>query len=75
MSPADVAFIEQENKDRELVILGMAKAVLKINRLDASGANLDRTRPQAAELFANIRRDGAKPGWWIQLADGSWRQK
>ncbi|MBI3325269.1 MAG: DUF1318 domain-containing protein [Nitrospinae bacterium] len=75
VSPADSALIEQENEDREIVITGMVKAVLKINKLEASGANLDRTRPQAADLFASIRRDGAKPGWWIQLPDGTWQKK
>jgi Protein of unknown function (DUF1318) len=75
VSPGDVSLIDQENRDREVVITGIAKAVLKLNRQAASGPNLERSRPQAAELFAGIRRDSAKPGWWIQLADGTWRQK
>lgn len=75
VSPADQALMDRENRDRQVVITGIAKAVLKINQQEASGANLERTRPQAAELFANIRRDAASPGWWIQLPGGAWRQK
>ncbi len=75
LSAADLALVDQENRDRDIVISGIAKSVLKINGVEASGGNLDRARPQAGELFANIRRDRAEPGWWIQLPDGTWRKK
>mgnify|MGYP005847379571 CR=1 FL=1 len=75
VSPADLALIDQENKDREIVITGMAKAILKIQRLEPSGPHLAQVQPQAAEQFAHLRREGAKPGWWIQLPDGTWQKK
>jgi len=64
-----------ENKDRETIIEGMAKAIVKINNIDPTSQNIKRVIPEAAEQFAAVRRNEAQPGWWIQLPDGSWRQK
>ena len=64
-----------ENKDRETIIEGMAKAIVKINNIDPTSKNIKRVIPEAAEQFAAVRRNEAQPGWWIQLPDGSWRQK
>lgn len=75
VSPADQRLIDQENADREAVITGMAKAVLKLNKLEPTEANLKQVRPQAERLFADIRREAAEPGWWIQMPDGTWRKK
>lgn len=75
VSPEDRKIIDQENADREVVIIGMAKAVLKLNKLEPTESNLAQVRPQAEKLFADIRREKAKPGWWIQLPDGTWRKK
>jgi len=75
VTPAIQKIIDQENADREVVITGMAKAVLKLNKLEPTEANLKQVRPQAERLFADIRREAAKPGWWIQMPDGTWRRK
>ena len=64
-----------ENKDRETIIEGMATAIVKINNIDPTSKNIKRVIPEAAEQFAAVRRNEAQPGWWIQLPDGSWRQK
>ncbi|MGH7908847.1 MAG: DUF1318 domain-containing protein [Thermodesulfobacteriota bacterium] len=64
-----------ENKDREKIIEGMAKAIVKINNIDPTPQNIKKVIPEAAEQFAAVRRNEAQPGWWIQLPDGSWRQK
>jgi hypothetical protein len=64
-----------ENKDREIIIEGMAKAILKINNIDPTSQNIKSVIPEAAEQFAAVRRNEAQPGWWIQLPDSSWRQK
>ncbi len=53
----------------------MARAILKINKMPTDAANLTQVTPQAAEQFATLRREEAKPGWWIQRPDGSWVQK
>ena len=64
--------MKDENHDRSIVILGMAKAILKINHLKINKENLDKVYPQAAAQFAKLRRARAKPGWKIQLPDGKW---
>ncbi len=64
--------LEAENHDRSIVILGMAKAILKINHLEVNKKNLDKVYPQAAAQFAKLRRKKARPGWKIQLPNGSW---
>jgi uncharacterized protein YdbL (DUF1318 family) len=68
----DALLMNDENHDRSVVILGMAKAILKINHLPTNKKNLDKVYPQAAAQFAKLRRSRAKPGWKIQLPDGKW---
>lgn len=72
---AEAALLREENSDREVVMNGMAKAILKITRQEATPANLARARTQASETFASIRRDAAKPSWWVQLPNGAWARK
>ena len=67
--------IEGENKDREVIMTGMAKAILKLKKQEPTSANLANVKTQASETFASLRRDKAKPGWWIQLPDGTWNRK
>ena len=71
----DKKLIEEENADREVIIGGMAKAILKLTKQEASSANLANVKTQASETFASLRRDRAKPGWSIQLPDGTWKVK
>jgi hypothetical protein len=72
---ADIKLVEEENKDREIIMNGMAKAIVKLNKQDPTSSNLARVKPQASETFASIRRERAQSGWWIQLPDGTWKQK
>jgi hypothetical protein len=72
---ADKKLIEEENADRDLIIGGMAKAILKLAKQEATSANLANAKTQASETFASLRRDKAKPGWAIQLPDGTWKVK
>lgn len=74
-NPQETATLSAENRDRETIIQGMARAILKINKMPTDAANLTQVTPQAAEQFATLRREEAKPGWWIQRPDGSWVQK
>jgi hypothetical protein len=64
-----------ENQNRQTVIQGMTKAIIRINRLPENEANLNQVMPQATEQFASIRRDSAKKGWWIQDPSGNWAKK
>ncbi|MBF0507213.1 MAG: DUF1318 domain-containing protein [Nitrospirae bacterium] len=75
MSPADRQLVDIVNKDRKIVINGMAKAIVRINRQPENPDTLQQVIPQATEQFATIRRDSAKKGWWIQDSNGIWSKK
>lgn len=67
--------IQTENEDRMTVIKGMAKAIVRINRLPENEANIKQVLPQAIKQFVSIRREKAKSGWWIQDDEGKWYKK
>ncbi len=75
LSPADKRIVDAENENRKTVMRGMAKAIIRINRVPENEENLRQVMPQAVEQFAAIRRDSAKKGWWIQDAGGNWGKK
>jgi len=75
MTPQDEQLVTAENKSRKLLVSSMAKAILKITKVEESKAALDQVLGKAAATFADTRREAAKPGWWIQLANGRWVQK
>jgi uncharacterized protein YdbL (DUF1318 family) len=75
LSPADKMLFDQENENRRTVMKGMAKAIIRINRVPDNEANMKQVMPQAVKQFAAIRRDAAKKGWWIQDASGNWLKK
>ena len=72
---AETKFVDEVNRDREVIINGMAKAILKLTKQESSSANLAKVKPQASDTFASLRRDRAKPGWWVELPDGTWKRK
>jgi len=75
LTPADKKLVDMENENRQTVMKGMAKAIVRINRVKENETNLNQIMPQAVGQFASIRRDSAKKGWWIQDADGNWTKK
>jgi hypothetical protein len=75
LSPAGKKVVDSENENRNTVMLGMAKAIIRINRLQENEQNIRQVLPQATEEFAKIRRESAKKGWWIQDSNGNWRRK
>ncbi len=75
LTPDDKKLIDMENENRKTVIKGMAKAIIRINRVPENQENLNQVLPQATDQFAAIRRDTAKKGWWIQDASGNWTKK
>lgn len=75
LSPAEKKVVDAENENRKMVMNGMAKAIVRINRAQETPENLKQVSPQASEQFASIRRDSAKKGWWIQDAAGNWSRK
>ena len=63
---ADVQqLVEAENRDRESLYLEIAKA----NNFSQDAA------PKIKRIFAKSWIDQAKPGWWIQDAQGTWKKK
>jgi hypothetical protein len=73
--PDHKKLIAAENENRRTVINGMARAIIRINRVPENDQNLKQVLPQAVEQFASIRREAAKKGWWVQSPDGNWTRK
>jgi uncharacterized protein YdbL (DUF1318 family) len=69
------ALVKSVNESRKVVITGMAKAILKVNKQPATNAALNQVMGKAAAMFADVRHEKAKPGWWIELPNGRWVQK
>ncbi len=69
------ALVKAVNESRKVVITGMAKAILKVNKQPESKAALNQVMGKAAAMFADVRHEKAKPGWWIELPNGRWVQK
>lgn len=47
---------EAENADRQIIIRGMARAIVEINNIDPTHENIDKVLPEAARQFASVRR-------------------
>ena len=69
------ALVKAVNDSRKVVITSMAKAILKVNKQPDSQAALNQVMGKAAAMFADVRHEKAKPGWWIELPNGRWVQK
>jgi len=69
------ALVKAENDSRKIVIIGMAKAILKINKQPVTDKGIKQLMGKAAATYADIRHENAKAGWWIELANGKWVQK
>lgn len=75
LTPEEKKLVDRENENRKTVIRGMAKAIVRINRVQETEENIKQVMPQAVEQFAAVRRESAKAGWWIQDANGNWTKK
>jgi len=71
LSATDNETVSDENADRQIIIEGMAKAIIKINKLEMTPDNVKSVMSSAAEQFAAVRRDEVKSGL-VQLPDGKW---
>jgi len=71
------AVVKAENANRKTVITSMARAIEKINQKKQPGAafNFNQMMNKAAAIYADLKREESKPGWWIELADGKWVRK
>jgi hypothetical protein len=75
LTPEEKTLVELENQNRQTVMNGMAKAIIRINRVPQNDENMKQVMPQAVEQFAGVRRDSAKKGWWVQDEHGNWAKK
>ena len=75
LPPDGRKLVTMENENRRTVMNGMARAIIRINRVPENAQNLKQVQPQAVEQFAGLRRDSAKKGWWIQDPNGNWARK
>lgn len=75
LSPGDKKLVDMENENRNTVMKGMAKAIIRVNRDRENEENMKKAMPLAVEQFAALRRDKAKKGWWIQDVNGNWDKK
>lgn len=69
------AIVDAENSNRKTVIVNMAKAILRLNKQPETTDSLRQVLGKAAATYAETKREEAKSGWWIQLANGRWVQK
>jgi len=75
VNASDEGLVAAENKNRKTVISSMAKAIIKMAKQNETKAAMDQVMGKAAASYADIKRDAAKPGWWIQLQNSRWVQK
>lgn len=73
------ALVNAENKDRETIINGMAKAIVNIHKdlhnIEVTPENIRRVYPEAAAQFAETRRSQAPSGTPVQLPSDKWGKK
>jgi hypothetical protein len=71
------SLVNAENDSRKAVITGMAQALQKITERQQPGAkvNMGELMKKAAATIADVKREEAKAGWWVELANGRWVQK
>ncbi|MBI5694322.1 MAG: DUF1318 domain-containing protein [Nitrospirae bacterium] len=75
MGKKESAAMAEENKNRTAIIRAMAVAIVELNGQPVNDANVGQVLSKAAAQFAAVRADAAKPGWWVQGADGAWGKK
>ena len=56
LSGSETSAFNAENADREIIIKGMARAIVEINNLAPTQENIDKVLPEAARQFASVRR-------------------
>jgi uncharacterized protein YdbL (DUF1318 family) len=69
--------VKAENGNRKTVMMGMAKAIRDINLRKQPGVKLDMNQllGKSSAIYADTKREAARPGWWVQLVNGAWVQK
>ena len=71
----DRALLEAENRDRQVVMIGIAKALLEVAEKPVTEDTVRAKLPVAIKFFCDLREKTVPKGTWIQNADGEWKQK
>lgn len=56
LTPAQTQAFNAENADRQIIIRGMARAIVEINNIEPTPENIDKVLPEAARQFASVRQ-------------------
>lgn len=56
LTPEQTQAFDAENADRQIIIRGMARAIVEINNIEPTPENIDKVLPEAARQFASVRR-------------------
>lgn len=56
LTPEQTKAFNAENADRQIIIRGMARAIVEINNIEPTPENIDKVLPEAARQFASVRR-------------------
>ncbi len=60
LSPEQTKAFNDENKDRQVIIRGMARAIVEINQIEPTPENINKVLPEAAKQFAAVRRSESR---------------
>lgn len=56
LTPDQTQAFSAENADRQIIIRGMARAIVEINNIEPTPENIEKVLPEAARQFASVRR-------------------
>jgi hypothetical protein len=56
LTPEQTQAFNAENSDRQVIIKGMAKAIVEINNMEPTPENIEKVLPEAARQFASVRQ-------------------
>lgn len=70
-----LARVANENDDRRIIMRGMVKAVISVNRVQIDERNIAAYIPATQKEFSAVRRRLSPKGTWVQLPDGQWVNK
>ena len=71
----DRAVLEAENRDRQVIMIGIARALLEVAGQPVTDDTVKAKLPVAIKFFCDLREKVVPDGTWIQNPDGEWSQK
>ncbi len=71
----DRAVLEAENLDRQVIMTGIARALLEVAGQPVTEDTIKAKLPVAIKFFCDLREKVVPRGTWVQNPDGEWSQK